>query len=171
MQAKKALVRAHVFPPPPVVHEVEYQPNQGSAYSSITKIMVDKALFCQLIKKAPSPNMHNFGILCILWDWNLDCITSVATQAIRLQYHPEKWRHAKGVLLEKPNKRDCSLVKSYRVISLLNCLGKIVEKLVAKQLAQFYDANEKLHKDQMRARKNRSAIDTTAILVQKVQDI
>ena len=92
-------------------------------------------------------------------------------QAIRLQYHPEQWRHAKGVLLEKPNKRDRSLVKSYRVISLLNCLSKVVEKLVAEQLAQFCEANEKLHKGQMGARKNRLAIDATAILVQKVQDI
>lgn len=34
--------------------------------------------------------------------------------------------------MEKPIKRDRTLVKSYRVISLLNCLGKVVEKLVAK---------------------------------------
>ena len=63
------------------------------------------------------------------------------------------------------------MVKFHRVISLLNCLGKVVEKLVAEQLAQFCEANEKLYKSQMGVRKNRSAIDATVILVQKVQDI
>ena len=50
------------------------------------------------------------------------------------------------MLLEKPNKRDRTLVKSYRVISILNCLGKLVEKVVAEQLAKFCEINEKLHK-------------------------
>ncbi len=89
MQAKEALVRVHAFPPSPVVYGVKYQPSQGFAHSSITKTMVGKALFCQSVKKAPGPNMHNFRILRILKDWDSDRITSVATQVIRLQYHPE----------------------------------------------------------------------------------
>lgn len=137
----------------------------------VTKDSVGKALLCQSIKKAPGPDMHNFRILRMLWEWDPDRITSVVTQAIRLQYHPQQWRNAKGVLLEKPNKRDRTLVKSSQVISLLNCLGRVVKKLVAQQLAQFCKANRKLHKDQMGARNNRSALDAAAILVQKVQDI
>ena len=43
-----------------------------------------KALLCQSIKKAPGPNVHNFRIFCILWDWNPDRIISVVVQAIRL---------------------------------------------------------------------------------------
>ncbi len=62
-----------------------------------------------------------------------------------------------------------TLVKSYRVVSLLNCLGKVVEKVVAEQLLQFCEANGKLHKGQMGARKYRSAIDALALLIQKVQ--
>ena len=170
MQDKEALVRLHAFPPPPISHGTEYKPGQGTAHASVTKDKVGRALLCQSIKKAPGPNMHNFRILRILWDWDPDRITSVVAQAIRLQYHPQRWRHAKGVLLEKPNKRDRTLVKSYRVISLLNCLGKVVEKVVAKQLSDFCEVNEKLHKGQMGARKYRSAIDAAALLIQKVQE-
>lgn len=50
-------------------------------------------------------------------------------------------------------------------------MGKVAKKLVAKKLAQFYKANDKFHKCQMRAKKNLLATDTTAILVQKVQNI
>ena len=32
MKAKEAVVRAHVFPPPPVVYGVKYQPSQRSAH-------------------------------------------------------------------------------------------------------------------------------------------
>ena len=168
MQDKEALVRAHAFPPPPVIYGIEYEPGQGTAHLSVTKDSVGKALLCQSIKKPPGPNLHNFRILRVLWDWDPDRITSVVVQAIRLQYHPQRWRHAKGVLLEKPNKSDRTLEKSYRVISLLNCLGKIVEKVVAEQLSQFCEANGKLHKGQMGARKYRSAIDAAALLIQKV---
>ena len=89
VKAKETVVRAHAFPPPPIVYGVEYQPSQGFAHSSITKTIVGKAFFCQLVKKAPGPNMDNFQILCILWGWDLDCIISIATQVIRLQYHPD----------------------------------------------------------------------------------
>lgn len=86
-------------------------------------------------------------------------------QALRLQYHSKNWQNVKRVLIEKPNKRDCILVKSYQVISLLNCLSKIIEKLVANQLSQFCEDFRKFHKGQMGARKRRSAINATAILL------
>ena len=171
MQDKEALVRVHAFPPPPVFYGTEYEPGHGIAHASITKNNVAKALLCQSVKKAPGPNMHNFRILYVLWDWDPDRITSVVVHAIRLQYHPQRWRNAKRVLLEKPNKRNRTLVKSYRIISLLNCLGKVVEKVVAEQLSQFCEVNRKLYKEQIGVGKYRSAIDTAALLIQKVQEV
>lgn len=73
--------------------------------------------------------------------------------------------------MEKPNKRDRTLVKSYRVISLLNCLGKVVKKLVAEKLSQFCEAKEKLHREQMGERKNRSVIDAAALIIHMVYEI
>lgn len=128
MQDKEAFVRLHAFPPPLMFHGTEYQPGKGTAHALVTKDKFGRALLCQSVKKAPGPNMQNFRILRILWEWDPDRITALVVQAIKLQYHPQRWRHARGILLEKPNKRDRTLVKSYWVISLLNCLGKVVEK-------------------------------------------
>ena len=50
---------------------------------------------------------------------------------IRLGFHPEHWKTARGVTIPKPGKDDYSLAKSYQVISLLDCLGKVVEKTAA----------------------------------------
>lgn len=122
-------------------------------------------LFYQLVKKIFESNMHNIKIWYLLWNWNSDCIKSVATQAIRLQCDLEKWEYTKRILLEKPNKTNCSFVKSDQVISLLDCLGKIVEKQVVEQLAKLCQSNGKLHKNQMLAKKYWLVIDTTVILV------
>lgn len=63
------------------------------------------------------------------------------------------------------------MVQSYQVISLLNCLGKIVEKVVANELAQYYKSHSKLHPGQMGAQNERAAIDAVAVLIHKVQKI
>lgn len=65
--------------------------------------------------------------------------------------------------------RDFTLVKSYRVISLLNCMGKILEKVVAERLSQFCETSAKLHPGQMGARKERYAIDAVAVIVHQVE--
>ena len=66
IKAKKAIIRVHAFPMPPVFYKVKYQSIQRFAYSSIAKTIVGKALFCHLVKKTPDLNMHNFQILRIL---------------------------------------------------------------------------------------------------------
>lgn len=70
----------------------------------------------------------------MVWNWESERMTEMVKHAIRLGYHLQEWMRARGVLLEKGGKRDFTLVKFYRVISLLNCMGKVVEKVVGEQL-------------------------------------
>ena len=53
-------------------------------------------------------------------------------QVVQLDYYPKFWKKAQKILLEKVGKRDFGLVKSYKVITLLNYMGKILEKVIAK---------------------------------------
>lgn len=62
------------------------------------------------------------------------------------------------------------MVRSNRVIRLLNCIGKVVEKVVAKELSQFCEDYSKLYSGQMGGQKERSAIDTVATLVHTIQE-
>ena len=59
--------------------------------------------------------------------------------------------------------------KSYRVISLLNCLGKISEKIIAKRLAHLANTSNIIHFNQMGSRKQISAIDVIMFLVHDIQ--
>ena len=106
----------------------------------------------------------------MIWSWEKAQITSMVYHAIRLGYHPTEWKRARGILLEKGGKRDLGLFRSYRVIGLLNCIGKVVEKVVAKVLSHYCEDYSKLHPGQMGGRKERSAIDAVATLVHVVQE-
>src|SRR5690606_23174241 len=70
---------------------------------------------------------------------------------------------------QKPNKPDYQALKAYRIIALLNCLGKIAEKLVAKRLSQLCEDNHLLHEGQMGGRPHRSAIDAILALTHDVE--
>ena len=80
------------------------------------------------------------------------------------------WKVAKGILLRKPNKPDYTAVKAYRVINLLNCLGKVIEKIAADAIAHHCETMGVLHPGQMGSRKQRSAIDTVACLIQNTHE-
>jgi Reverse transcriptase (RNA-dependent DNA polymerase) len=84
--------------------------------------------------------------------------------------HPQAWKAAKGIILRKPGKpkADYGLVRSYRVISLLNCMGKVIEKLVAEAIAEHCESTGALHQGQMGGRRRRSAVDAVACLIQEV---
>ena len=169
MMAKEALVRKSAFPKPPSDSRSDPRIEPGIAHATITKDIISHALFSQSATKAPGPNKINFQILRMIWSWDKSAITRLVQHSIRLGYHPKEWKKARGVLLEKAGKRDFGLVRSYRVISLLNCMGKVIEKVVAEQLSQYCESYSKLHPGQMGGRKERSAIDAVAILVHTVQ--
>ena len=50
--------------------------------------------------------------------------------------HPDHWELAIGIIIPKPGKDDYTAAKAYRYISLLKCLGKIVEKVAADLISE-----------------------------------
>ena len=61
------------------------------------------------------------------------------------------WKVARGVTILQPGKDSYALAKSYRVISLLNCLGKMVEKAAAMLASQHCEASGNFHPDSIGA--------------------
>src|SRR5947207_7123246 len=84
-------------------------------------------------------------------------------------HHPKCWREGTGAILPKANKPDYKLLKAYYIITLLNCLGKITEKLVAKQLAYLCEVYNLLHPEQLGGRQQRSAVDAVLSLVHNTE--
>lgn len=91
-------------------------------------------------------------------------------KAIQLKYHPKAWKRAWEILLKKGRKQDFDLVRAYQVISLLNYMIKVLEKIIREQLLKFCKAYSKLYPRQISVEKKRSAIDPMTLLIYIVQE-
>jgi hypothetical protein len=65
-------------------------------------------------------------------------------------YYPKYFKEATGVILKKPQSakslyRNYALPKAYKIISLLNYLAKVMEKIIARRLAVMTEFKTLLH--------------------------
>jgi len=80
-------------------------------------------------------------------------IIEIVKTSFSLGIHPQVWKEAQGVVIPKLNKPDYGVAKAYRVITLLNCLGKVVEKVAANAIAEECEQRGLLHDRQFGCRK------------------
>ena len=71
-------------------------------------------------------------------------------------------------MIPKPRKRDLTSHRSWRPISLLSCLGKGLERLIARRLAWVSIEEGVLHHQQGEALPKRSAVDLAAALIHDI---
>ena len=120
-------------------------------------------------KKSCGPDAINFTIIQKSFQPLKNVFFTIYSKFIQIGYHPLCWRTGLGAVLKKHNKPDYSLPKSYRIITLLNCLGKIAEKIVANRLAYLGENSSLLDTEQMGGRKNHSAIDAVMNVVHDIE--
>jgi hypothetical protein len=161
---KEEMLRRESFPPND--NDQYYAlPPAASAHTRVTEQAVERALHPQSVKKAPGPDKLSFGAIRLLWKWGKETVVRLTRAAIRMGRHPAVWKRASGVVIRKPGKDDYTKLKAYRSISLLSCMGKVVEKVVAELLSEEAERRG-LHTDgQFGSRKGRSAVDAAAIMV------
>ena len=107
-------------------------------------------------------------------DWSIikaamECIPSLFFKAYNYLFncgqHPSMWKQAIGIILPKRNKKDYSIPRAYRPISLLPCLSKLLERIFANRLSFLGNTTNNLfHNGQMGGRKQRCAIDAALLL-------
>ena len=84
----------------------------------------------------------------------LTYIATLFQKALNVGYFPDSWKRAKVKMIAKPNK-DAKLSKNYRPISLLPCLGKVFERLIADRLSFHMEEAKLFSKYQTGYRKGR----------------
>lgn len=166
-EEKDEIFMAQAFPPQ-VVDNEDIQIPDTSAGVSVKQVR--EALFTQSVNKALGVDGIGFRVLRLLWRWAEDRVVALVQGCIRTGFHPCTWKTAKGILLRKQGKPTYSVAKAYRVISLLNCLGKVVERAVATWIASYCETNEIFHQGQFGCRRGRGTSDAMAQLVAKVEN-
>jgi reverse transcriptase-like protein len=137
-------------------------------WPEVNKDEIKQAIFSSSIRKAAGPDKISFLILQKAFNIIKNRFIKLYSNLILYGYHPVCWREAIDIILKKPN-RKASLPKSYRVISLLNCLAKIAEKIIATRLAYLAGVTNIVNFDQMGSRKQISAVDAVMSLVHDIQ--
>ena len=158
------------FPPPtPYDGDGGLEGPPGTAYQLVDE-HVARAFRGTGKKKSPGPDgIGSLAIACI-YSWEPDRIVALIRAHIRPGTHPDRWKTARGVTIPKPGKGNYSLAKSYRCISLLNCLGKMVEKVVAMLVNAHCESIMGFHPGQYRCRTGRSAADVVGVTIAQVQE-
>jgi hypothetical protein len=72
-------------------------------------------------------------------------------------------------MLNKPKKPDYTIPKAYRPIALMECAGKLLEKIVAKRINSDIQRYDLLPMTQFRSRPQHNTLDAIATLVHKIQ--
>ncbi|KAF5007694.1 hypothetical protein FDECE_5994 [Fusarium decemcellulare] len=113
-----------------------------------------------------SPGADNITVDLLKAAWPVvgEPIRQLYEQCLKIGYHPKCFKHAEVVMIPKPGKRDLSSPRSWRPISLLSCLGKGLERLIARRMAYASVTCGVLHPQQIGALPKRSAVDLVVSL-------
>jgi len=144
--------------------------NKSIQWSRVIEEKIKHAINFSTFRKALESDNISFAIIQRAYKTILKIFNLVYSDLIKNDYHLKIWREDMKIILKKSNKSNYSISKTYRIITLLNCLNKVAEKIIAVQLSYTAEINDKLlNFDQMRDRKQRSAIDAVLNLVHDAQ--
>ncbi|KAI0993834.1 hypothetical protein K3495_g14350, partial [Podosphaera aphanis] len=173
----KALAMAsHFFPPPPPVdiRDIE-DPSHDKEIGGIPQVILDAEVEEALSRladwKAPGPDKIP-GILLKNCRGTLKTtLTKLFNACISQGYHPKNFKESITVVIRKPQKPRYDTPRSYRPIALLNIMGKLLEKVIARWIANAAEKFNLLPEEQMGGRPHRSTITALELLTEQVYTV
>jgi hypothetical protein len=130
---------------------------------------VCKAIFHPQTSKAPGFSQISYEILRWAWLTNQSLIHSLIDGCARIGYHPKIWCIAIAIALPKPGKKDYSEPRAYHLIQLLECIGKVIEKIMADRLTYFLNKHTLTLFTQFGARKGSSTTNAALTFTHNIQ--
>ena len=82
---------------------------------------------------SPGPDKTPPFVIKTAWPVYMEQITLLFQLCLQERYHPLAFKNAILCVLPKPGKRPRHLLRSYRLIALLSCLRKVLERIVLEQ--------------------------------------
>ncbi|RAL58275.1 hypothetical protein DID88_002230 [Monilinia fructigena] len=84
---------------------------------------------------SPGADRVTVRLLKACWQHIRAFIRDFFQKCLELSHFPSEWKLAEVVMLPKIGKKDRSSVRSWRPIALLSCIGKGLERLVARRIS------------------------------------
>lgn len=176
---KAEVIAAHLlqvfkpFPSTDPIHEEKVMEFLESPYQMALPInTVRRQEISSLIKglhenKSPGYDLITGKILKELPDKAVRLLTIIFNAILRVGYFPDQWKVAQVITVQKPGKPPND-VTSYRPISLLPILSKLLEKVILKRLRPFIEGNNVIPDFQFGFRTGHSTIEQVHRIVSKI---
>ncbi|KAJ3455314.1 hypothetical protein MRS44_013914 [Fusarium solani] len=136
------------------------------------EISLEEAQYATLHTGNTSPGTDNITVKLLEAVWHIigTHVRRLFQACLTIGHHPEPFREAEVVMIAKPGRRDLTKPRAWRPISLLSCLGKGLERLIARRLAWAAIHYQVLHPQQAGALPKRSATDLVTALIHDIEE-
>ncbi|RAL58743.1 hypothetical protein DID88_003049 [Monilinia fructigena] len=118
---------------------------------------------------SPGADKVTVRLLKACWDSVKGYIRDLFECCLKRSYFPKVWRLAEVVMLPKVGKKDKSSIRSWRPIALLSCVGKGLERTIARRIAWTSLTHSTLSPQHCGALPKRSAMDLVSAFVHDVE--
>ncbi|KAI0993628.1 hypothetical protein K3495_g14556, partial [Podosphaera aphanis] len=118
---------------------------------------------------SPGADEISVDLLTACWESIERHVTQLFRACLRLGHHPSCFKLAEVVFLPKPG-RDPSSIKGWRPISLLPCLSKGLERVIAKRMSYLAIIWKVVGEQQFGALPKRSATDLVSCVVHDIEE-
>ena len=135
----------------------------------MTENELEKALFSCSTKKTSDSDRIFFLIIQKTYSTISKLFYQLYSKLIIVDFHSKCWKESIDIVIRKLNKDDYSNSESYKLISLLNCLDKLAEKIIAERLIYFAETADLLYFDQIDSRKQKSAINAAISVLSDIE--
>ena len=146
-----------------------HPPSKTRPFTSITNDEIMNALSGTLNTSAPGISGQKYKV----WKWvtatNPEAFIAVVRAAVHLGIHHSSWKKSVVTVIPKNNKKDMALPKSHHPIQLIECLSKLVEKIVAKRITYGLGKYELMPFNQFGGQSNSSCLDAGLSLTHDIQ--
>jgi ribonuclease HI len=158
--------------PPPDMYKFEI-PDEDSRNDTIADSPITIEELAEIIASFPGDTAPgNSKLPYSLVKWAFECsqehFLAFYNECLKRGYHPKAFKGALVVVVPKPNKPSYSNPRAYRPIALIECLGKLLEKIIAKRLDFFASEYGLIPFNQFGGRSGSSTTDAGVCLVNDI---
>lgn len=118
---------------------------------------------------SPGSDGITVALVAAAWPHMAKAVHMLFLSAVRVGYHPRAFRYAEVVMIPKPGKALHNTAKKWRPISLLSCIGKGLERLLARRVARTAIAFGIIPAQYFGALPKRACTDLVACLIHDIE--